>query len=63
MSASDIGLWIVLLPVLMFFVLQLGGTLSRYAGRGGGRPLPRRRTLALFAIGCAGLAWISLRYL
>lgn len=57
------SLWIVLLPVLVFFVLQLSGTLARYAGRKGGRPLPRRRALVLLALGGAGLAWVSVRYL
>ncbi|PWG63415.1 hypothetical protein [Sediminicurvatus halobius] len=59
----DVSLWVVLLPVLAFFVLQLSGTLSRYAGRRGGRRLSRRQALVLFVLGTAAMIWISVRVL
>lgn len=63
MSTLDVSLWVLLLPVLAFFVLQLSGTLTRYAGRDGGRRLSRRRALLLFVLGCGLLAWLSVRVL
>lgn len=60
MNGERIWLLLLLAPILWFFGLHLQRSLRRYAGRGGGREVPTRRTVTALLGGVVVLALVVL---